>query len=125
LHLCRRLFSKRQAGRPFLQQELLSINRGRMNKQLLLPKEELDMATKSKPHIISVGRGINAKVWTNEGKNGPWYSATFARTYKADDGEFQDADSFSRDDLLLLAFAILKAFNHISNQPTKHEGDDE
>lgn len=77
-----------------------------------------------KPHTIPVGRGVKAKVWTNDGKNGPWYTASFARTYKNEEGQLQDADSYTRDDLLFLAFAVVKAFNHINEQLAKPDSDE-
>jgi hypothetical protein len=74
------------------------------------------MAKQNAPFTINVGRGIKAKVWTNNGNKGIWHNVTFARCYRDEDGEFQDSDSFSRDDLLHLAHAAEKAFDHISDQ---------
>ena len=74
------------------------------------------MAKQNAPVTINVGRGIKSKVWMNTGKKGTWYNVTFTRCYRDDDGEFQDSDSYSRDDLLHLARAAEKAFDHINEQ---------
>jgi len=75
------------------------------------------MAKHDAPYTIRVGRGIKAKVWTNNnGDKSPWYNVTFARSYRDDNGNFQDSDSFCRDDLLHLARAAQKAFDYINSQ---------
>jgi hypothetical protein len=74
------------------------------------------MAKQNAPQTINVGRGIKAKVWANNGKKGAWYNVTFARCYRDEDGDFQDSDSYSRDDLLHLARAAQRAFDHINDQ---------
>jgi hypothetical protein len=74
------------------------------------------MAKQEAPHTIGVGRGIKAKIWTNNGSKGTWYNVTFARSYRDEDGNFQDSDSFGRDDLLHLARAAEIAFDYINSQ---------
>ncbi len=74
------------------------------------------MANSNAPYIINVGRGIRAKIWTNNGSKGLWYNATIARTYRDKDGELQDSDSYSRDDLLHLARVAGKAFDYVNQQ---------
>ena len=68
-----------------------------------------------KPIRIKAGRGVVAKLWKNSNKNGEWYNVTITRVYTDDEGEFHDSDSFSRDDLLQVAYAAQKAFDHIIN----------
>lgn len=70
---------------------------------------------KQKPIRIKAGRGVVAKLWRNSNKNGEWFNVTITRVYKDDDGDFQDSESFSRDDLLQVAYAANKAFDHIIN----------
>ena len=74
------------------------------------------MAKQTKPYTINIGRGIKAKVWSNEGNKGTWYNVTFARCYKDEEGEFQDSGSYGRDDLLHVARAAEKAFDRINEQ---------
>ena len=38
------------------------------------------MAKQEAPYTIRVGRGIKAKVWTNNGSKSTWYNVTFARS---------------------------------------------
>ena len=77
-----------------------------------------------KPIRIKAGRGVVAKLWKNNNKNGEWYNVTITRVYTDDEGEFHDSDSFSRDDLLQVAYAANKAFDFIINQ-TDEEEDEE
>lgn len=57
---------------------------------------------KSKPiHEVRLG-SIKAAVWKNDTENGVRYNATFSRLYK-DGDKWASTESFSRDDLLLLA----------------------
>ena len=78
-----------------------------------------------KPHVIKVGRGIRAKLWRNKNKNGAWFNVTITRVYKDDEGDFQDSDSFARDDLLQVAYVAQKAFDYIINQTDEEEDDEE
>ncbi|WP_425399163.1 hypothetical protein [Aeoliella sp.] len=80
---------------------------------------------KQKPIRIKAGRGVVAKLWRNSNKNGEWFNVTITRIYKDDDGDFQDSESFSRDDLLQVAYAANKAFDHIINLTDDVEDDDE
>lgn len=80
---------------------------------------------KQKPFRIKAGRGVVAKLWRNSNKNGEWFNVTITRVYKDDDGDFQDSESFSRDDLLQVAYAANKAFDHIINLTDDVEDDDE
>ncbi len=79
----------------------------------------------NKPITIKVGRGIRAKLWHNSNKKGAWFNVTITRTYKDDDGDFHDSDSFSRDDLLHVAYAAQKAFDYIINQNDEARPEDE
>ena len=69
----------------------------------------------TKPIRIKAARGVHAKLWKNRNEHGEWYNVTISRVYKDDVGEFQDSDSFSRDDLLQVAFIAQKAFELIVN----------
>ena len=51
---------------------------------------------------LRLGR-IKAAVWENNGEQRAFYNVTFARTYMDEQKQFHDADSFGRDDLLLLS----------------------
>ena len=51
---------------------------------------------------LRIGR-LKAAVWENGSDDRTFYNVTFARTYMGEDKKFRDADSFGRDDLLLLS----------------------
>jgi len=58
--------------------------------------------TKAKPTSeVRLGK-IKAAIWANETENGIRYNVTFSRLYKDGEG-WQHTQSFSRDDLLVLA----------------------
>lgn len=76
---------------------------------------------KQKPMRIKAGRGVVAKLWKNRNKKGEWYNVTITRVYTDDEGEFHDSDSFSRDDLLQVAYAAQKSFDYIASQTEQQE----
>lgn len=76
---------------------------------------------KKAPHSIKAGRGVRAKVWKNSGKNGDWFNVEIVRTYTDEEGNFQDSTSFSRDDLLYVAYAAQKSFEYIAEQANEQE----
>src|SRR5215218_897854 len=51
---------------------------------------------------LRIGR-IKAAVWENNADQRTFYNVTFARTYMDEEKKFHDADSYGRDDLLLLS----------------------
>jgi hypothetical protein len=53
-------------------------------------------------HRIRISR-IQASIWQNTGDNGPWYNVTLSRSYKDANDDWKSADSFSVDDLLVVA----------------------
>lgn len=70
---------------------------------------------KTKPlHEMRLG-SIKAAIWKNETNNGPRYNATFSRLYR-DSDEWKSADSFGRDDLLVLAKVADQAHSWICEQ---------
>ena len=81
------------------------------------------MATEEnkKPIVIKVGRGIRAKLWKNQNDERQWYNVTISRCYKGEDDQFHDSDSFSRDDLLHVAYLAKKAFDYIVNDHDEPE----
>jgi hypothetical protein len=63
---------------------------------------ECDMNAKQKPiHEIRLG-AIKATVWRNETANGTRYNVTVGRLYR-DGDQWKLAETFGRDDLLLVA----------------------
>ena len=46
---------------------------------------------------------IECAIWKNQSENGTWYNVTLSRSYKDANDEWKSSDSFSGDDLLLVA----------------------
>ena len=70
--------------------------------------------TKRKPATTLRDRPLKATVWKNEGENGSWYSTSFTRTYRTEQG-FQDTDSFRASDLLPLARLAGRVYDAITD----------
>ena len=77
-----------------------------------------------RPLRIKAGRGVVARLWKNSNENGEWYNVTITRVYTDGEGDFHDSDRFSRDDLLHVAYAANKAFDHIISQTDEVEEDE-
>jgi hypothetical protein len=48
-------------------------------------------------------RNVRAAVWANRNENGTYYTVTFSRSYRDQEGNWHTTESFGKDDLLLLA----------------------
>ena len=46
---------------------------------------------------------IECAIWKNQSENRTWYNVTLSRSYKDANDEWKSTDSFSADDLLLVA----------------------
>lgn len=46
---------------------------------------------------------IKASIWENDGEKGPFYTTTFAKTYRDEEGNYRDTNGFNKGDLLRLA----------------------
>jgi hypothetical protein len=70
------------------------------------------MANKPQPiKTLRAGR-IQAAIWENHSDKGPFYNVTVSRSYKEGD-TWKSADSFGRDDLLVLAQLLGSAYTFI------------
>lgn len=45
---------------------------------------------------------VKVTIWQNDGEKGPYFTASFAKTYEKD-GKLQDGSSFNASDLLVIA----------------------
>lgn len=73
------------------------------------------MTTKNKPIRTLRDGSIKAAIWKNITDDGnAFYSVTYARTYKDDDGNLKDADSFSGSDILKQQHLVGKAYDAIA-----------
>ena len=74
--------------------------------------------------VRGLGR-VKATVWINYAKDGrPFYATSVARIYRNSDGEYAQASSFDRGDLLPLAEALRQAYLWISMNPLSNGDDD-
>ena len=71
---------------------------------------------------LRLGR-IKAAVWENSADQRPFYNVTFARTYMDEQKNFHDADSFGRDDLLLLSKLADQAHTFICDRVAGQKGE--
>ena len=67
---------------------------------------------------------IKAAIWENGADQRSFFNVTFARTYMDDHKKFHDADSFGRDDLLLLAKLADQAHTFIIEQQAGARAED-
>ena len=72
---------------------------------------------------LRLGR-IKAAIWENGADQRSFFNVTFARTYMDEDKKFHDADSFGRDDLLLLAKLADQAHTFIIEQQAGARAED-
>jgi hypothetical protein len=73
---------------------------------------------------LRLGR-IKAAVWENGADQRTFYNVTFARTYMDEDKKFHDADSFGRDDLLLLSKLADQAHTFICERTSSQKSEDQ
>ncbi len=73
-----------------------------MNDSKPTTEQENKPARNQPVHRIRVS-GVQASIWENRGETGPWYNVTLSRSYKDANDEWKSADSFSGDDLLVVA----------------------
>jgi hypothetical protein len=95
------------------------------NESRALHIQKEHMADKKKPaHEVKLGR-IRATVWSNQTQDADvWYNVTVTRRFK-DDGGWQDAASFRRDDLPIVAKAADMAYDWIWKQQSALTESDE
>lgn len=58
-------------------------------------------------HRIKRG-SIEAAIWENDGKTGPFHSVTFKRSYKTAEGDYKDSHAYTMRDLLDLARCVIE-----------------
>ena len=58
---------------------------------------------------------LKATIWRNEAANGPFYATSFVRTFRDQDGQFHDTNSFVATDLLKLSELARKAYERTAD----------
>jgi hypothetical protein len=69
-------------------------------------------------HEIRYG-ALRATIWQHESDKGPWFNATFSRSYLDDDGLWQTANAYGRRDLLEVAKLASEAHSWIHRELAK------
>jgi len=59
-------------------------------------------------------RQVRATIWKNPTQNGPMYNVTVSRSYRDDNNEWHDTNSFPFNDLMNLAKALSDAHTFIA-----------
>lgn len=62
---------------------------------------------------------LSASIWRNQGKDGAWYSVSFQRSYKDNDGDWNYSDTFNLHDLCELSLLAQRAFGAIQSLTAK------
>jgi len=80
-----------------------------MKETTMTPPNTSNPDTSKQKPVQKVHSGsVTGAIWENAGKEGPFYSATFERTYK-DGEEYKNATSYGASELPHLAMAATKA----------------
>ncbi len=67
-------------------------------------------------HEVRIGR-LRATIWANQHpEQGTWYSITLTRSYKDAQGQWKTAQSFGRDDLLVVGEICRQTFHWVHRQ---------
>lgn len=79
-----------------------------------------DQAQKNKPVETLRDGNLKASIWRNQGESGPYYSTTFARTWRDNQGNYHDSHSFSGTDLLKLQELSRQAYTRTGELRREH-----
>ncbi|MCC7389417.1 MAG: hypothetical protein IT431_11680 [Phycisphaerales bacterium] len=73
------------------------------------------MNTKNANHPVDTLRdgSLKATIWRNEGEKGPHYSVSITRTWRDEQGDYHDSDSFAGSELLRIARLANIAYDEI------------
>lgn len=55
---------------------------------------------KNKPALTIRDRNLKVTIWKNSGEKGDFYTVQFTRSYRDDQGNYHDSDSYSGSELL-------------------------
>ena len=79
-------------------------------------------------HRVRYGR-ISAAIWENQTEKGVRHNVTVTRSYKPENEDWKDSNSFGREDLLLVAKVVNEAhswiFQNGSSNSAESNGDGE
>ena len=67
---------------------------------------------KTKPALTIRDRNLKATIWKNTGEKGEFYTVQFTRSYRDDQGNYHDSDSYSGSELLRISRLAQKAYDY-------------
>ncbi len=77
-----------------------------------MSEDQHDNQPKNRP-VENLREGpLKAAIWRNEGENGAYHSVTLVRTYKDQNGDLRDTNSFRAKDMLGLSELSRRAHHH-------------
>jgi len=59
---------------------------------------------------------VEAAIWENEGKNGPWVTIALSRTYEDKDGNLQSSNTFTEAQAILAREVLTRAIARVTEQ---------
>lgn len=65
-----------------------------------------------KPALTLTDGSIKATLWKQQGPKDSFYSATFSKSYRDENGEYQNGHSFAGTDLLKISQLAQRAYQH-------------
>ena len=77
------------------------------------------MATQKKPATTLRCGGIKAAIWMNDTEKGPFYSATFSRSFKDAEGNWKNSASFGLSDLEAITALAAQAKQWIADHAAR------
>ncbi len=76
-----------------------------------MDRDKDDQTAANQPVDVIRDQNLKAAIWRNESEKGPFYATTFSRTYKDQDGQYRDTNSFVAGDLLRLSELARKTYD--------------
>ncbi|HLJ95765.1 MAG TPA: hypothetical protein VKU02_21495 [Gemmataceae bacterium] len=68
----------------------------------------------------SAGSGVALALWKHDSDKGPWYTATPAKSYNDEAGQWHDTTSFKQQDFLELSEMFREAHAWVKEQTRAH-----
>ncbi|MGD9693603.1 MAG: hypothetical protein AB7G17_07260 [Phycisphaerales bacterium] len=78
--------------------------------------------TNAKPIDTIRDGSLKATIWKNAGEKGDYYSVRITRTWRDDQGNYHDSDSFSGSELLRVARLASMAYDRSAERRNGGEG---
>lgn len=78
--------------------------------------------TTTKPAATIRDGAIKATIWRNKGEKGDFHSVRFTRTWKDEQGNYHDSDSFTGAELLRVAHIATKAYEQLASLRQTQDG---